>query len=350
MKDIARTSLVSAVGLEISDRQLRFIELEPRKQGDLSVRQYGEEGVAFDVLENGRVLNMGQATDAVKRLRERTACELIVFSSWGDERDQVWTELLMIGGFSQVMVVPRPHLLDHAMLSAEGDSVGILHFSSPEQAELLFDGAIVGVYAYPWEVDAILTMQDFTKDHNEEPLRLVGQLPEVVSDMPSLMNDYGLSAVLPNVWAQCFDVNRTIPPITHEDSFSYVVPIAAASYAARYIYDSEQEQHLSTSILARLVPTQAEEQDSTEEPEIQEELTKESSKPTGSLQDTMGEIASLTAEDPEDLELGTPVESGDMENETQTERPDSEAPTPQRSVWLQDVDEMIYRMMGNNKD
>ena len=297
MEDVLRKKTVPAVGVVITDRAVEYLALTPQAQDTLRVSAFGQIGIAFDAVEEGVVLSNQGATDTVKRLKQKTSAKTVVMPAWGDERDARWKEIFVIGGFSEVALLPQAHLLDHLLLQADGQSAPILYFSSPETAELFFAGESRGPYSYPWEVETILAMQDFLTQREEDSLRLLGHVPEEPLFMVTLMEDYGISATLPNVWRQCGDFNQLVPPIPYQDSFAYALPLSGAVYGARYISPSE-EQHLSSHILRKLVPLHTTSTSSTDDQSNpskggrQDETEPQASRPD-SLQAMMGDTAEV---------------------------------------------------------
>lgn len=368
MKDVLRKKPVGCVGISITDTTFRFIEFTAPGT-DLLLVGHGTVGIAYDAVEQGVVVSIPELTASIKQLRSQTTSEELVFPSWGDVAlDERWKELLMIGGFSRVTAVPTARAIDHATINAGGESVPVVLFTSPTTVTLYYSGGQLGSYTYPFDIDGILDLQDAVTKYDNEPLRLLGDFGDDADQIEVLFSDYEIPGRLPNVWRQCFDVTVQVPPIAQSESYTYAWAVAMAHYGARYTFDSG-EQHLSNNVLKKLMtssapaPTESEPtvegQEPAEEtvteipadpkPEIasQIEPTPDVQPATGSLRammDQQGETVGMTPESREEISRAEPV-AGSVPEQVE---PASTAPTPnaERSVWLRDVDEMIYKMMG----
>ena len=315
----------------------------------MSIQSHGQVGIAYDALQDGVVASIPAVTSAIKQLRKQTTASEVVFPSWStDALDHSWQELLMIGGFSRAVSVPRSRTLDHLTTSVTGQSVPVLYFPNSAQAELHISGTMKGVYVYPWDVDGILDLQDSVTQHDGEPLRMIGELPESLSTIELVMRDYEIHAQLANVWRQCFNPAQQIPPISQSESFAYGLVVANAHYGCRYVFDSG-EQHLSRSVLGKLTTTVIGDGSSdhvTSNPILDEQTDK----PVPQQPDPVPKTVSpQQPASHQKQSLQTKLsQSGEMPiMSTESDTPiDESVSHNNRSVWLQDVDEMIYRMMG----
>lgn len=361
------SSVRSCVGIEIFDTEIVYIQLEPQTIQDqqcLVPVSHGKVGIAYDAVEGGHIVNTTSVLQSLKKLRAITSCDCVTFALHGTaDMEDSWKELINVAGFSDVVKVS---VNDALSAYFPQDHVIPVFFVSPEQMLIGSGRARNFQYNYPLDVNGILDLQDATSKPEDGSLLVMGRFDFDMQEITELFEDYGLPARPADVWQRCFSHELHIPEISLQESHQYAASVALAYCGAyRVVLETKalrQEEVVvpeDNSLQSKMKESLVGESEKLQKDDTTADVVPKENKQVRDI--TTSELAPKNTKQnmglqkmffkkPVVLERGAAQSpkvkevNGTKENPTTSEVQNTlQKP---RSVWLSDVDEMIYQMFG----
>jgi hypothetical protein len=207
------------------------------------VGTYGEQAIAYDALEEGAIIEFTQVAQAARKLQEKTGVTRLAFTTLGNNaQDARMQEALSVGGFSEVISLPRAHSLD--VLTRDNltkEALPILYFTGIDEATLIFAGEEIEHYPSLFELYAIDELRKYIEQFDGEVYRVLGHLGKSSQELIADLNDCYIPAQAARVWRNVCDFQQYIPPILYEESFAQSLVIANALTMINHEYDEPEE-------------------------------------------------------------------------------------------------------------
>ncbi len=224
--DAIKQSPKHIAGISFSDRSIRFVEVERHKEGLLTLSSFGQITVPYDVMKQGKVVNMIEFTEVVRKLNASLSEDTrIIVRKDGDPHK---IEAILFAGYSDIHVKEGIDSLRGVFVPWQTDAKRICLFANYDTTYVL------EVTGYETKVLEKMTKQDIFSPRTGQILR--AHL-ETVSDKKVLLagkyeNDayieqleaYGLDIEETTIWQNLFDFTRYIPEIPQDESYQYTVP------------------------------------------------------------------------------------------------------------------------------
>jgi|GEM_PF-4623311 len=364
----ARKKQIVALGVEVFDTHFFFMELTPsddQNQNTLTPSSWGRVGITFDAVEKGRIINKTRVLESIKKIRSQTKSTHVVIASLGSkEFDAQWKELFIVGGFNSVEVISREQSM---RTYTDSEHLIPAYFVSENAVTIAHN--VEGIsqnFSYPLDVNGILDLQELLGSSTDAQLSLAGHFVGSAQDISETFFDYALPVKMANVWRKCFSLDSYIPQMVKEDSYAYATTIALAYCGSRYLFEEQLHETQSgdnqiaqkeTTLKEQLTPRS-------------EEMVKEISKPDTSADDnTPPEITKFLPKNKklQKLVFKKPmiIEQSGKKAKKQIEKQEQNLKDAQqkkekvsvkpavekkKSVWLSNVDDMIYSMFGKHTD
>ena len=321
---VARKDAVAAVGLDISDSHIRFLELDPRK--DLLLpKTYGNIPLPYGTVVQGEVKQETVLVDILKDLFDKTSGQVVSFErrSIGTMTEE-WSELLRVAGFSERLSFTKEEVLPFILNTNRREQLIYGEFVGSALQIRRTDGANIQSLIYPFDQGTRSVLDGLLSDNTQSHLPIIGILPDTSKKLRKAINDNELPMQLQNIWWGCFGFDRFVPALEFDSSFTFGWSVAFAHCAARNTCTKEATDDSKTNIRHTYASLEKISQPRAE----QTKERKESS---------ISKIATATTFAKEESRKSS------VSRQTNS---DHQMFQKKRSVWLRDVDEIIYGMLG----
>ena len=224
--DAIKQSPKHIAGISFSDRSIRFIEVERHKEGVLTLSSFGQLTIPYDVMDQGRVINMVEFTEMVRRLNNSLHKNARVILR--EDADPHKIEALLFAGYGDIYTKKGIDSLRGVFVPWESDVKRICLFANYDMTYVL------EITGYETKLLGKITKQELfspgtgtmLRSHiahaSDDRVLLAGKYEdETYTDQ---LDIYGITIEESSIWKNLFDFSRYIPEIPQDEAYQYTVP------------------------------------------------------------------------------------------------------------------------------
>jgi len=213
-------------GISFSDRSIRFVEVERHKDGVLTLSSFGQLTIPYDVMEQGRVVNMVEFTEVIRKLNSSLSKDTRIILRKDNDPHKI--EALRFAGYDDLHTKEGIDSLRGVFVPWQTDAKRICLFANYDMTYAL------EVTGYETRVLGKISKQELFSPRTGELLRsyidstsenrvlLAGKYQD--ASYVEQLEIYGLAVEETNIWQNLFDFSRYIPEIPQDNSYQYTVP------------------------------------------------------------------------------------------------------------------------------
>ena len=214
-------------GISFSDRSIRYVEVEKHKEGVLTISAYGQITIPYDVVEDGRVVNMVEFADTIRRLNSSLHSDAHIVIRKDSDGSKL--DALAFSGYKHIFEKEGLDSLRGVFIPWQTDAKRICFFAN-------FDTTyVLEITGYKTRLIEKMSKEDFFSPMMTERVKsylssatdqrvIVGGKYEDDSYLERL-SLFGIEFTQTNIWQNVFDFSLYVPEISEDDSYQYTVPV-----------------------------------------------------------------------------------------------------------------------------
>ncbi len=227
-------------GISFSDRSIRFVEVERHKDNLLTLSSYGQITIPYDVMESGKVINMVEFTEVMRKLNSSLNSNARVIIRKDDDHHKV--DALAFAGYTDIYLKEGIDALRGIFIPWHTDAQRICLFANYDTTYVLrvtgYDTELLGKISKEELFSPGIgdVLRSYLEEATDPRILMAGKYED--ESYVEQLALYGLVTEETTIWKNLFDFSRYIPEIPQDESYQYTVP--AGLVVAGLMGDSEK--------------------------------------------------------------------------------------------------------------